>query len=70
MTIIIGFVITVGCILGGFMAMGGHVDVLVQPFELMIIGGAGVGGNLAGSVIVQLVHQGGVVGGRAVVAVK
>ncbi|MCA0255933.1 MAG: flagellar motor stator protein MotA [Proteobacteria bacterium] len=44
MTIIIGFVITVGCILGGFMAMGGHVDVLVQPFELMIIGGAGIGG--------------------------
>jgi chemotaxis protein MotA len=26
------------------MAMGGHVNVLVQPFELMIIGGAGVGG--------------------------
>ena len=44
MTIIIGFVITVGCILGGFIAMGGHVDVLVQPFELMIIGGAGIGG--------------------------
>ena len=44
MTIIIGFVITVGCIIGGFMAMGGHVDVLVQPFELVIIGGAGLGG--------------------------
>ena len=44
MTIILGFVITVGCILGGFMAMGGHVDVLIQPFELVIIGGAGVGG--------------------------
>ncbi|WP_117190966.1 flagellar motor stator protein MotA [Rhizobium terrae] len=44
MNIVIGFVITVGCILGGFMAMGGHVDVLVQPFELMIIGGAGLGG--------------------------
>jgi chemotaxis protein MotA len=44
MNIIIGFVITVGCILGGFMAMGGHVDVLVQPFELLIIGGAGLGG--------------------------
>ncbi len=43
MNIVIGFVITVGCILGGFMAMGGHVDVLVQPFELMIIGGAGLG---------------------------
>ena len=44
MNIIIGFVITVGCVLGGFMAMGGHLDVLMQPFELMIIGGAGVGG--------------------------
>lgn len=43
MTIIIGFVITIGCILGGYMAMGGHLDVLVQPFELMIIGGAGIG---------------------------
>ncbi len=30
MTIIIGFVITIGCILGGYMAMGGHLDVLVQ----------------------------------------
>ncbi|MGK6316198.1 flagellar motor stator protein MotA [Neorhizobium sp. DT-125] len=44
MNIIIGLVITVGCILGGFMAMGGHIDVLVQPFELLIIGGAGLGG--------------------------
>ncbi|GEO83452.1 MULTISPECIES: flagellar motor stator protein MotA [Alphaproteobacteria] len=44
MNIIIGFVITLGCILGGFMAMGGHLNVLVQPFELMIIGGAGLGG--------------------------
>ncbi|MCO5732995.1 flagellar motor stator protein MotA [Rhizobium sp. SSA_523] len=44
MTIIIGFVITLGCVLGGYMAMGGHLDVLVQPFELMIIGGAGLGG--------------------------
>jgi chemotaxis protein MotA len=44
MNIIIGLVITVGCIIGGFMAMGGHIDVLMQPFELMIIGGAGLGG--------------------------
>ncbi|MFD1744821.1 flagellar motor stator protein MotA [Rhizobium helianthi] len=43
MTIIIGFVITLGCVLGGYMAMGGHLDVLFQPFELVIIGGAGVG---------------------------
>ncbi|MBN9052915.1 MAG: flagellar motor stator protein MotA [Rhizobiales bacterium] len=44
MNIIIGLIVTIGCVLGGFMAMGGHVDVLMQPFELMIIGGAGVGG--------------------------
>jgi chemotaxis protein MotA len=37
-------VITFGCVIGGYMAMGGHLDVLLQPFELMIIGGAGLGG--------------------------
>lgn len=44
MNIIVGFIITLGCVLGGYMAMGGHLDVLFQPFELVIIGGAGVGG--------------------------
>ena len=44
MNIIIGLIVTIGCVLGGFMAMGGHIEVLNQPFELMIIGGAGVGG--------------------------
>ncbi|MFN3635233.1 MAG: flagellar motor stator protein MotA [Rhizobium rhizophilum] len=44
MNIIVGFIITLGCVLGGFMAMGGHLDVLFQPFELVIIGGAGIGG--------------------------
>ncbi|MGI2032590.1 flagellar motor stator protein MotA [Rhizobium panacihumi] len=49
MTIIIGFVISVGCIIGGFMAMGGHVDALFQPFELVIIGGAGLGAFVMGN---------------------
>ena len=44
MNIIIGFVITCGCIIGSFMAMGGHLEVLFQPFEVVIIGGAGLGG--------------------------
>ncbi len=44
MNIIIGFVITCGCIIGSFMAMGGHVETLFQPFEFVIIGGAGLGG--------------------------
>lgn len=41
--ILIGFVVIFGCVLGGYMAMGGHLDVLMQPWELVIIGGAGVG---------------------------
>ncbi len=44
MNIIIGLVVTFGCILGGYMAMGGHMEVLMQPYELLIIGGAGLGG--------------------------
>ncbi|MDE1995970.1 MAG: flagellar motor stator protein MotA [Rhizobiaceae bacterium] len=44
MNIIIGFVVTCGCIIGSFMAMGGHVDALFQPFEFVIIAGAGIGG--------------------------
>jgi chemotaxis protein MotA len=41
--VIIGMVVTLGCVLGGFMAMGGHIEVLMQPFEFVIIGGAAIG---------------------------
>ncbi len=44
MNIIIGLIVTFGCVIGGYMAMGGHLEVLNQPFELVIIGGAGIGG--------------------------
>lgn len=43
MTIIIGLVITLVCMLGGFVAMGGHVGVIWQPWEFVIIGGAALG---------------------------
>ncbi|AZN70849.1 flagellar motor stator protein MotA [Georhizobium profundi] len=43
MNILIGLILTFGSILGGFMAMGGHLEVLMQPFELVIIGGAALG---------------------------
>jgi chemotaxis protein MotA len=43
MGVIIGLVVTLGCVLGGFMAMGGHIEVLNQPFEFLIIGGAAAG---------------------------
>ncbi|MBO6636530.1 MAG: flagellar motor stator protein MotA [Roseitalea sp.] len=43
MGIIIGLVVTFGCVLGGYMAMGGYVKVLWQPFEVVIIVGAAIG---------------------------
>ena len=43
MFVIIGSVIVLGCVIGGYMAMGGKLGVLYQPFELVIIGGAAVG---------------------------
>lgn len=43
MGIILGLVVTLGCLLGGYMAMGGHLAVLVQPFEYVIILGSSIG---------------------------
>jgi chemotaxis protein MotA len=42
-TILIGLVFTLACIMGSFYAMGGHLVVLVQPFEYVIILGSGIG---------------------------
>jgi len=43
MLVLIGWVVVLACVLGGYVAMGGKLGVLYQPFELVIIGGAGVG---------------------------
>ena len=43
MTILLGLVVMLGCMLGGFMAMGGHVEVLWQPWEFVIILGTSLG---------------------------
>jgi len=42
-TVIIGLVITLGCMLGGFAAMGGNVLVIWQPWEFVIILGMAIG---------------------------
>lgn len=39
----IGMVIVFGCLLGGFAAMGGHIGVLWQPWEYVIILGSAIG---------------------------
>ena len=41
MTFVLGMVF--GCLLGGFAAMGGHISVLWQPFEYVIILGSAIG---------------------------
>jgi len=43
MLVIVGSVVVFACVLGGYVALGGKVGVLIQPFELVIIGGAAVG---------------------------
>lgn len=43
MNLIIGIVVVMGCVLGGFAAHGGQLMALWQPSELIIIGGAAIG---------------------------
>jgi chemotaxis protein MotA len=43
MIIIVGILIVVTCVFGGFMFGGGHLLVLIHPNELIIIGGGALG---------------------------
>ncbi len=43
MSTLIGLVIVFGCVLGGFAMAGGTFGVLIQPAELVVIGGAAIG---------------------------
>ena len=43
LTILIGLFVTIACLLGGYAALGGHMAVLVQPYEFVIIGGSALG---------------------------
>ena len=43
MLVLVGWFVVIASVLGGYVAMGGKLIVLFQPFELVIIGGAGVG---------------------------
>lgn len=41
---VVGIIIVIVCVFGGYMLNGGHMHVVWQPFEFMIIGGASIGG--------------------------
>ena len=43
---IVGFLVVVFGVLGGFMMAGGHLATLIQPSEFVTLGGAAIGGML------------------------
>jgi chemotaxis protein MotA len=47
--VIVGYIVVCGSVFGGFMLAGGHMAVLFQPIELLMIGGAAVGAALVGN---------------------
>jgi len=47
--VIIGYVIVIGSVFGGFMLAGGHLSALFQPVELLMIGGAALGAFFVGN---------------------
>ncbi len=57
---LIGIVIVLGCVFGGFLIMGGTFGLLWQPVELLIIVGAAVGALVVGNprhVLIELLAQ-------------
>ncbi|GAB3420661.1 flagellar motor stator protein MotA [Massilia agilis] len=49
MLVIIGYVIVLGAVFGGFVIEGGHLAALFQPVELLMIGGAALGAFFVGN---------------------
>lgn len=49
MFFIIGTVVVIISVVGGYLGGGGHLAVLFQPFELLIIAGAAIGSYVIGS---------------------
>jgi chemotaxis protein MotA len=49
MIVIVGVIVVIGAVLGGFTMAGGHFGALIHPSELVTIGGAALGGLIVGS---------------------
>ncbi len=43
MSKIIGIIVVFASVLGGFLLSGGKIGAIIQPFEVLIIGGAALG---------------------------
>ncbi len=55
---IIGIVVVIGMVFGGYLAAGGKLDIILKalPFELMMIGGAAVGAFVIGNDAATIKH--------------
>ncbi|KTD57264.1 flagellar motor protein MotA [Legionella shakespearei DSM 23087] len=49
MLIIVGYIVILLCVFGGFALSGGHLAAVFQPLELLIIGGAALGAFIVGN---------------------
>lgn len=49
MLVILGYIVVIGCVFGGFALAGGHLAALFQPLELMMIGGGALGAFFVGN---------------------
>jgi chemotaxis protein MotA len=49
MLVAVGYLVVLASVFGGFALAGGHVGAMLQPLELLIIGGAAVGAFLVGN---------------------
>ncbi len=49
MLVIVGYLIVLGSVFGGFAMAGGHLSALLQPIELLMIGGAAAGAFFVGN---------------------
>ena len=49
MLVIIGYIVVIGSVFGGFAMSGGHLASLWQPIELLMIGGAALGAFFVGN---------------------
>lgn len=49
MLVILGYLVVLGAVFGGYVIVGGNLGALYQPAEFLIIGGAGMGAFIVGN---------------------
>lgn len=49
MLVLVGYLLVIASVLGGFVLAGGHIAALLQPIELLMIGGAATGSFFVGN---------------------